>query len=376
VPARPHPIRKRRDTLASKAHDSARWLSDIALQAGLSNTAHFDRPFFSLGDTMSGVSPLEGAVAMPRDPIGEWREEYARCCLSLDFEPSEGAPFHASVQPFVGELRMVRTVLSPGVVFRDEDLVRDGDDSFGFLISHSRDVEATHQGREVKLGPGDATMMQASAPGRIGSGQHFGFFQVMIPPAEWDARGARPDDALMVRLWAKSDAMRLLRGYVRSLVGTRLTSSVDSQAIVRRHVFDLAVLAATARGPVGESSASAVVAARLDAALDHIAAHFQDPGLSLGAVARSQSISPRYLQRLMESSGTSFTARVNELRLQRAFALLTETADGLHRISDIALEAGFSDMSHFNRLFRARFGDSPKGVRVEVQKSISKPSLR
>ena len=34
------------------------------------------------------------------------------------------------------------------------------------------------------------------------------------------------------------------------------------------------------------------------------------------------------------------------------------------RISDIALQAGFSGISHFNRLFRSRFGDAPKGVRA------------
>ena len=45
---------------------------------------------------------------------------------------------------------------------------------------------------------------------------------------------------------------------------------------------------------------------------------------------------------------------LNELRLQRAFKLLTEPHGSAPRISDIALEVGFSDISHFNRLFRAR----------------------
>ena len=59
----------------------------------------------------------------------------------------------------------------------------------------------------------------------------------------------------------------------------------------------------------------------------------------------------------------SFTERVNELRLQRAFALLIEPHGSARRISDIALEVGFSDISHFNRLFRTRFGVSPRSVR-------------
>jgi AraC-like DNA-binding protein len=86
-------------------------------------------------------------------------------------------------------------------------------------------------------------------------------------------------------------------------------------------------------------------------------------------VAKSKAISARYLQSLLETSGSSFTEHVTELRLQRAFALLTEAGDGPRRISDIALQAGFSDISHFNRLFRARFGDTPGAVRAQGRTS-------
>jgi AraC-like DNA-binding protein len=302
-------------------------------------------------------------MAAQRDPIRVWREEYARHCLHLDFEPSADGPFHASVKPIFEDLRVVRTTLSPGFVFRDEDLVKDGDDNFGFLISQSRELDTTHQGREVRLGPGDATMMQASGPGSAGSRESFGFFEVMIPPAEWDARSARPGDAIMRRLPRRCEALQLLRGYIRSLEKSRLTGSAEAREIVRRHLIDLVVLAATPHRLIGESNASAVVAARLAAALDQIAARFHEPELSLAVAAHGLRISVRYLQRVLETSGVSFTARVTELRLQRAFALLCEPEP--RRISDIALEAGFSDISHFNRLFRARFGDTPSAVRAQ-----------
>ena len=76
-------------------------------------------------------------------------------------------------------------------------------------------------------------------------------------------------------------------------------------------------------------------------------------------------MTPRYVQKLMESTGQSFTGRVNELRLQHAFTLLAASHHATRRISDIALEAGFSDTSYFNRLFRARFAETPSGVRAD-----------
>lgn len=47
-------------------------------------------------------------------------------------------------------------------------------------------------------------------------------------------------------------------------------------------------------------------------------------------------------------------------RLRRA---AVQIADGERRISDIAYESGFGDLSTFNHLFRATFGDSPSAWR-------------
>jgi AraC-like DNA-binding protein len=36
------------------------------------------------------------------------------------------------------------------------------------------------------------------------------------------------------------------------------------------------------------------------------------------------------------------------------------------QIIDVALAVGFNDVSHFNRMFRRRFGDTPSGVRASA----------
>jgi AraC-like DNA-binding protein len=313
----------------------------------------------------TGLPPFgsqRAALAMRADSIREWREQYARCCLAVDFEPSAGTRFGASIKPIFPELRTARAALSAGFLFRDDDLLRDGNDSLEVIVAQSPELNITHHGREIRLASGDATIMQASATGRVGSRENFGFTELVIPSAEWAACGTRPEDGLMQRLSGNSEAMQLLRRYIRA-VEKGLAVCFENRSIIRRHILDLAVLAASTCCPIGESNASAVGAARLAAALDYIASHFADPELSLAKVAQSFGISPRYLQRLLESSGTSFTAHVTELRLKHAFMLLTaENLLNTH-ICDVALQAGFSDISHFNRLFRSRFGDTPRGVR-------------
>jgi AraC-like DNA-binding protein len=298
-----------------------------------------------------------------RDPIRTWREGYARLLLRIDFKPLSEAPFRASVTSIFDDLRIMRTTLSPGITFRDEELVRDGDVSSWLLIAQSPGLEFHHRGRNLRLGCGDATVMHVCETGSMGSSHSFGYLGVMIPP-EIDARGACPDGAVMRRLPGRSEGMQLLRAYLRALEKGHLNTWRDGRETIRQHVIDLIALAIASHGAVGESGLGAVQAARRAALFAYIAAHFQDPELDVATVARSQGISPRYLHRLIETTGTSFTAHVTELRLQRAFTLLTEACQGERRIADVALEAGFSDISHFNRLFRARFSDTPSGVRA------------
>ena len=161
-------------------------------------------------------------MARQCDPILEWREQYARRYLKVDFEPLAGANFHASVKPIFPELRIVRAALSPGFLFRDHDLIRDGDDRIGFVVAQSGQLTARHLGREVRLAPGDATLMLMGATGGIGWRESAVLFDMLISPAEWEAHSARPEDGLMQRLWGKSEAMQLLRGYVVLLKGSDL----------------------------------------------------------------------------------------------------------------------------------------------------------
>jgi hypothetical protein len=83
-------------------------------------------------------------VAARRDPIREWRDGFARGMHSIDFAPVPEAPFHASVVPI---LHGVRTTLSAGFTFRDDELVKDsGGDAFSLVLSRSKNLEVAHAG--------------------------------------------------------------------------------------------------------------------------------------------------------------------------------------------------------------------------------------
>ena len=305
-------------------------------------------------------------MTVHRDPLQEWREQIARHLLGIDFKPLTDTPFKATVQPIFEDLRIVRTAFSPGITFRDAELIKkDGNDTFAVLIAQTGNISVTHQARDLRLDHGDATLLHNCVSGSVGSPEEFSYMPALIPHAELATRVARFDEAIARRIPRQSEALQLLRVYIRALKNGRFVSG--GRLSLREHIVDLAALAITPHGALGESNLSAVMSASLSGILDHIASHVSDPDLSLTNVARRLGISPRYLQHLLEKSGTSFTAYVTELRLKHAFTLLTAQDSSDVRICDIALRAGFSDISHFNRLFRSRFGDTPKGVRANQQ---------
>jgi AraC-like DNA-binding protein len=90
-----------------------------------------------------------------------------------------------------------------------------------------------------------------------------------------------------------------------------------------------------------------------------------DPNLNAVTVAKTLGITPRYVHLLLEDTGKSFTHHVLERRLERATALLRDPRWRYRKIADIAAEAGFADLSYFNRVFRRRYGATPSAVREQ-----------
>jgi AraC-like DNA-binding protein len=109
--------------------------------------------------------------------------------------------------------------------------------------------------------------------------------------------------------------------------------------------------------------------AHLAAILRAIESQSDDPNLNATAVAASLRITPRYVHLLLEETGRSFTHHVLERRLERAAVLLRDRRWRDRKIADIAAEAGFTDLSYFNRAFRRRFNATPSAIRASARGS-------
>jgi acetamidase/formamidase/AraC-like DNA-binding protein len=123
--------------------------------------------------------------------------------------------------------------------------------------------------------------------------------------------------------------------------------------------------------PTAEARGTATQAAILHRLCQTIERKLDDPDLTPARVAEAEGISERYLQKLFEGSGSSFTHYLRERRLQRTSAELSNPAEAHHSISEIAYRNGFNDSAHFSRAFRHRFGLSPREFRQQELERIA-----
>jgi transcriptional regulator GlxA family with amidase domain len=105
-------------------------------------------------------------------------------------------------------------------------------------------------------------------------------------------------------------------------------------------------------------------AVRIASVMNGIHSGFSEQQFSTNVLAARLGVSVRYVQDLMKDSGVGVTARILELRLQKAHAILTNDRDCMLRIGDVAWSCGFNEVSHFHRCFRRRFGTAPGQFRA------------
>jgi AraC-like DNA-binding protein len=94
----------------------------------------------------------------------------------------------------------------------------------------------------------------------------------------------------------------------------------------------------------------------------HLTSHHLSPEL----IARQLRCSRAHLYRAFAAQGETVAGYIRDLRLRRAYELLARDNIRREQIGDIAYRCGFEDPVHFTRLFRQRFGLTPRELRSRI----------
>ena len=301
-----------------------------------------------------------------KDRIAVWREHYGQMMFRVDLEPARDRAFEAKFSTLVlPGLQLVDGTSSPVRICRRGAYLADGNDDVVLCYNRSGSVSITSGGREQELREGSAIVLsggEEAAFHRTSMGQSY---SIRVPRPLFESTVISVDDAVMRQLPADRGAMRLLAsysGWLFKAAGDGIDQALMNLSV--RHVHDLLALAV---GPSPDFADTArtrgLRAARLKLAKSYIVANSQNRDLSVASLAASLNVTPRYLQRLFEAEGTTFSDYLLGQRLARAHRLLCDPGADHRAISTIAYDVGFGDLSYFNRRFRRQYGLTPRELR-------------
>lgn len=231
--------------------------------------------------------------------------------------------------------------------------IRSDDSEYLFLLLQ-RDGESrvTHNGRQEILTPGDCLLMDSTRTAELSfEGRASAFTSVHLPRSLClEGRGSVP-----------ATGRRIPRSHplVASLLLLLAEEEKNDGQGTADYLFDFVSM--LFRPDAGPARTFRDRHGRFRFACEMIECHLTEPDFSIERLVSLVNMSRRQLQRDFGENGTTFTHFLAERRVRLAADHLRRAAQMKRRpaIADLAFRAGFSDLSHFNRLFRHHYDMTP-----------------
>jgi AraC-like DNA-binding protein len=305
-----------------------------------------------------------------RDRLAIWREVFGRRIAKAEFEAFPDVQFSHNIT--FRKLNGLSLGFTKAVGFRAtraQQHLGDGSDDLILTINTEGIAHSSQLGREVRVGPFDGAMMSCAEWGQISVPDSAGLIIVAVPRKPIAAMVKDPEAAAGRLLRKETESLRLLTSYVSTAENGFSVATPALRHVFATHVQDLValVLGAT-RDSTELAHGRGVRAARLAAIKADISERVGHGDLSVGQIAAMHGLTPRYVQMLFETEGMTFTEFLLAQRLARAHRMLVDPRFAERSVTSIAFDAGFADLSYFDRAFRRRFAETPSDTRESTRR--------
>jgi AraC-like DNA-binding protein len=299
-----------------------------------------------------------------REAISAWRDWAASTIAPIEVEVFDPNAFAARwVSHGIGQLRLLHLYAPAQRVTHigAEGVAMRAAPSIQLVYSREGVLKTRMAGKLFDVSPGEFVLLDNTRFYQMEMDTEHECIDLMMPQG-WLEKYLPDPGALLARPISASKGWGAPLG---ALIETILDGGLDNAPLPRPLIAEqFGSLLALATGmEEGEEMPRHrnQLAARI---LRRIESDYADPDLSPELVAEQIGISKRYLQTLLAASGTSFVQELNATRLERASDILADPRAGNLAIADVAYRTGFLDPGYFTRLFRKRFGITPREWRA------------
>jgi AraC-like DNA-binding protein len=312
--------------------------------------------------------PMQSFTTAGLDPnrrLAYWNEHAGASFSPLVSDPADIRSFHGSIErTAVGDLSLAEAYSEAQTVHHSRaHVARTRGSLFFLLLQLSGEGRTRQDGREAFLKPGDFTLCDSTRQYEIVFPGANRMLVLGIPDAQLRRQIACPESLVAVPMRAGSGVPGLVSRFLRNFwVACHQDLDPDAAARVTAAILDL--LGATyADVPRAQCERSVVAAAQRIRIINQIEANLHDPDLTPTRVAQSCRITPRYLHHLFAASEETVGRYLLRRRLEEcARALLSKVQLG-RTVAAIAFDYGFNSPTHFGRVFRCKYGMTPREYR-------------
>jgi AraC-like DNA-binding protein len=307
---------------------------------------------------------FDTSILPERQRFAALRDGFSRY-VATEIVKDKGAPFRAALSFWRGNTVTLATLAtSPAGFLRTPHYLGDGDDSLSVIMCRRGRYHATQREHAHTLAPGEGILFDHGNLAAVHALIDSQRCSIKIPRARLLKLAPAAEQAVGRKLPRNSAALKLLFHHLQGAHVAGLVPGGLATDLFEEHAIHLAAhLLGADAGAHELIEIGGLRQARLQAIMHEIETRHGDPELSAVVVAARLGVSARYVHRLLEETGRTFSECVLQRRLASALELLRDARQSGRKIVDIAFEAGFADVSHFNRSFRRQFGDTPSGVR-------------
>jgi AraC-like DNA-binding protein len=310
---------------------------------------------------------LDTSASAPQRRLAIWQDIVCDTFVGLDCRSDMHDAFWGTVaQSRIGPASFTRVDSCAQHVLRTPRRIARASEDFVLVALGDSGVNGVFQdGREAIVSAGQFVIYDTTRPYELRFDDNFSQTILQVPRKLLHQR-VGSFDALTATTFSNNRPLeRLVYDFLINM--SRTVDHVDPATGARLldQALDLVAIALAERmhdRPPEQSFHRSVLLYRLK---NYILINLRDPELSMSRAAAAVGISPRYASDLMTTEQISFRNYVQVQRLERCKRDLADPAYAARHVGDIAFAWGFNDLAHFSRVFKQRFGASPREWREQ-----------
>jgi AraC-like DNA-binding protein len=310
---------------------------------------------------------LDTGSCLPERRLALWQDIVCDTFVGLDCKSDRRGAFWGSVsQARMGSVSLTQVDSTAQRVFRTPSRIARASEDFVLMALGNHGVNGVFQdGREAVVSAGQFVIYDTTRPYELRFDDNFSQTIFQMPRKLLQRRVGAFESLTATTFTGDRPLERLTYDFARNV--SRTIELIDPAAAARLldQALDLLAMTLAERLHARSPDQSVHRSALLYRLKNHVLTHLADPELSLPRAAAAVGISPRYASDLMASEGNSFRGYVQMQRLERCKRDLADPASQARHIGEIAFAWGFNDLAHFSRIFKQRFGVSPREWREQ-----------